>query len=80
MPNILAMSVLDMYGSSIINRNIATLFSFSLSPLELAFFIILSIIPRFSGNFPMFSGNFSVNFSMFSGNFSVTLLIFWHVQ
>ena len=44
-PNVLAISVLDMYGSSAIKRNIAILFSFSFSPLELAFFIILSIIP-----------------------------------
>ena len=51
----LAISVLEIYGSSMINRNIAILFSFSFSPLELAFLMILSIIfLRFSGNF---SGN-----------------------
>ena len=52
----------------------AILFFLSFSPLELAFCIILSIIPwRFTGNFfvnfPLFSGNFFA----FSGNFSVTL-------
>ena len=76
----LAISVLEMYGSSTIKRNIAILFSFSFSPLELAFLIILSIIGQFSGNFfgkvSLFSGNFSGNVSLFSGNFSVTLFAF----
>ena len=72
----LAISVLEMYGSSTIKRNIAILFSFSFSPLELAFLIILSIIGQFSGNFFGKVSLFSGNVSLFSGNFSVTLSVF----